>query len=49
MRMHLPLMELEATTSDVNETSVDKAVENYINEHPTRVKYWLTGDMTSAS
>jgi len=49
MRMHLPLNELEAAMSDANETSVDKAVEKYISEHPARVKYWLAGDMTSAS
>lgn len=49
MRMHLPLGELESAMSDANEGSVDKAVENYISEHPTRVKYWLTGEMGSAS
>ncbi|WP_230531482.1 glycine betaine ABC transporter substrate-binding protein [Microvirga roseola] len=49
MRMHLPLNELEAAMSNANETSVDKAVENYISEHPARVKYWLTGEMSAAS
>lgn len=49
MRMHLPLDELEAALSDANENSVEKAVENYISEHPARVKYWLTGEMTKSS
>ncbi|AWM85457.1 glycine betaine ABC transporter substrate-binding protein [Microvirga sp. 17 mud 1-3] len=49
MRMHLPLSELEAAMSDANESTVDKAIENYISEHPTRVKYWLTGEMKSSS
>jgi glycine betaine/proline transport system substrate-binding protein len=49
MRMHVPLEELEAAMSVANESSVDKAVEEYIAKHPARVKYWLTGEMTAAS
>lgn len=49
MRMHVPLNELEAAMSVANESSVDKAVEEYIAKHPVRVKYWLTGEMTAAS
>ena len=49
MRMHLPIDELQSAMSAANETSVDEAVEKYITEHSTRVKYWLTGEMPSAS
>lgn len=42
-RMWLPLDELEAALLDAEQRSVDKAVERYIENHPERVAYWLSG------
>lgn len=42
-RMFVPLDELEATMSQAENTSYDAAVEHYIQTHPRRVTYWVTG------
>jgi len=40
-RMKLPIDELEAAMFEAQETSYDKAVENYIDKNPERIKEWL--------
>lgn len=45
IRMHIPLEELEAAMFDAQETSYEEAIQAYIDEHPARVKYWLTGEV----
>lgn len=45
-RMFLPLDELEAIMAHANESSYEKAVEQYIADHPRRVDYWVTGELT---
>ncbi|UPG72760.1 glycine betaine ABC transporter substrate-binding protein [Roseomonas gilardii subsp. gilardii] len=40
-RMNLPLDELQKAMLDAQETSYDKAVENYIASHKDRVESWL--------
>jgi glycine betaine/proline transport system substrate-binding protein len=42
-RMFLPLDQLEAAMLEASKTSVDKAVTDYIAQHPKRVHYWVTG------
>jgi len=42
-RMFLPMDELEALMAAANDSSYDKAVDDYIREHPARVNYWVTG------
>lgn len=49
MRMHLPLEELESAMANAQETSYEEAIAKYIEEHPARVNYWLTGEMASSS
>ena len=44
-RMFLPLDELETLMEHANESSYEKAVEQYIAGHPRRVDYWVTGEM----
>lgn len=44
-RMYLPLDELEALMERANDTSYDEAVNEYINNHPQRVDYWITGKL----
>ena len=40
-RMKLPIDELEAAMFEAQETSYEKAVENYIDKNPERIKEWL--------
>lgn len=44
-RMFIPLDELETAMNRARETSYEEAVDWYMNEHATRVEYWLTGDL----
>lgn len=48
MRMHLPLDELESAMFNAQETSYEEAIAQYIEEHPARVNYWLTGEMAAS-
>jgi glycine betaine/proline transport system substrate-binding protein len=45
-RMFIPLQELEAIMAKANDGSYEKAVENYIKEHPKTVDYWVTGKIS---
>lgn len=40
-RMKLPIADLEAAMFDAQETSYDKAVDKYIEQHPDQIKSWL--------
>ena len=42
-RMYLPLDELEALMNQATDTSYEQAVQEYIETHPQRVDYWVTG------
>ncbi len=42
-RLYLPLAELEAAMALARETSYAAAVERYVERHPARIRYWLTG------
>ena len=42
-RMWLPLEELEAALLEAERTSVQTAVTRYIEQHPRRIEYWLSG------
>jgi len=42
-RMYLPLDELEALMNRATDTSYEQAVKEYIEEHPQRIDYWVTG------
>lgn len=42
-RMWLPLDEIETALLDAERHSVAEAVERYIENHPERVEYWLSG------
>ncbi len=43
VRMFLPLDQLEAAMLEASKSSVDQAVSDYIDKHPKRVDYWVTG------
>lgn len=42
-RMFIPLPELESIMAEANSTTYEKAVDDYIKQHPKRVYYWVTG------
>ncbi|MES9815859.1 MAG: glycine betaine ABC transporter substrate-binding protein [Candidatus Thiodiazotropha sp.] len=42
-RLYIPLQELEAIMAQANDSSYEKAVDNYIKQHPNTVDYWVTG------
>jgi len=42
-RMFIPLEELEQLMAVATETSYEDAVNQYIEQHPDRVNYWVTG------
>lgn len=42
-RMFLPMDEPEALMAAANDSSYDKAVDDYIRKHPARVNYRVTG------
>lgn len=44
-RFYIPLDELEALMAEATDTSYEEAVANYIESHPARVNYWLTGEI----
>ncbi|HKL76809.1 MAG TPA: glycine betaine ABC transporter substrate-binding protein [Gammaproteobacteria bacterium] len=43
-RMYIPLDQLQNAMLDASEDSYEEAVSNYIEDHPKRVKYWVTGE-----
>lgn len=45
-RMFIPLEELEAIMAKANDISYEKAVKDYVKEHPRTVDYWVTGKIT---
>ena len=44
-RMFMPLDELEAVMLEASKSSYGDACEAYIENHPQRVKYWMTGEL----
>lgn len=44
-RMWIPLAELETALLDARRHSVEEAVERYIDAHPRRVDYWVSGEL----
>ena len=44
-RMFIPLPELESLMAAAGDTSYDVAVQQYIEQHPDRVNYWVTGNL----
>jgi glycine betaine/proline transport system substrate-binding protein len=44
-RMFIPLEELEKIMARATETSYEDAVKEYIEQHPDRVNYWVTGKL----
>lgn len=42
-RYYLPLDELEEIMYEARETSYEEAIDNYMEENPERVNYWITG------
>lgn len=44
-RMYIPLDELQALMFDAQQTSHEEAIGRYIEQHPNRVSYWLTGEI----
>jgi glycine betaine/proline transport system substrate-binding protein len=44
-RMYLPLDELETIMEQANDSSYEEAVKAYIESHPKRVDYWVTGKL----
>lgn len=44
-RLYLPNDELAAVLLDSQNMGADKAVDRYIEDHPKRVNYWLTGNI----
>lgn len=43
-RMWLPRTELEAALLDAHEDSTSAAVDRYLEAHPDRIAYWVSGD-----
>jgi glycine betaine/proline transport system substrate-binding protein len=43
-RMYLPLEELEQAMSHAVDHGAEAAVDRYLERHPRRVRYWLTGE-----
>jgi glycine betaine/proline transport system substrate-binding protein len=44
-RMVLPLADVEAIMFEAQNSSYEKAVDNYIAKNPDRIDYWVTGQM----
>ena len=44
-RMQLPIDDLQQAMFEAQETSYEGAVANYIENHPERVDYWVTGEL----
>jgi glycine betaine/proline transport system substrate-binding protein len=47
-RMYLPADELAEILLAAQETSAEDAVAGYIEDHPRRIRYWLTGEVEEA-
>jgi glycine betaine/proline transport system substrate-binding protein len=45
-RLFIPLAELEAIMAKANDSSYEKAVEDYVKAHPKTVDYWVTGKIS---
>jgi glycine betaine/proline transport system substrate-binding protein len=45
-RMYLPINEIEAALLIATEDSVDAAVDDYLQQHPDRIEYWVTGRLS---
>jgi glycine betaine/proline transport system substrate-binding protein len=43
-RMKLPIADLEAAMFNAQQTSYEKAVDQYIADHPDQIKAWLAKD-----
>jgi glycine betaine/proline transport system substrate-binding protein len=43
-RMQIPVDELQASMYKAQETSYEEAVDDYIQAHPERINYWVTGE-----
>jgi glycine betaine/proline transport system substrate-binding protein len=48
-RMFIPMAELEQLMGEAEKTSYEKAAQHYIEKHPERVDYWVTGNITPNS
>ena len=46
-RMFIPLEELEQIMAHATDTSYEEAVNRYIEQHPDRVNYWVTGQVST--
>ena len=46
-RFHLPDQEMSDLLLQANEQTAEAAVDAYLASHPTRVRYWVTGDMSA--
>ncbi len=44
-RLYLPLPDLEAVMLEATETSYEQAAAEYVEAHPRRVHYWVTGEI----
>lgn len=44
-RMALPLDDLEAIIAQASQTSYEDAIRTYIDAHPARIRYWVTGEI----
>jgi glycine betaine/proline transport system substrate-binding protein len=44
-RLFIPLEDLEQIMAQANETSYGEAVQNYIDQNPKRINYWVTGEI----
>ena len=44
-RLYLPLADLEAVMLEATETSYEQAAAEYVEAHPRRVHYWVTGEI----
>jgi glycine betaine/proline transport system substrate-binding protein len=42
-RMFIPMQELEQLMAEATESTYENAVNRYIEQHPDRVNYWVTG------
>ena len=47
-RMYLPLEDLEAIMLEADNSSYEKAIDNYIANNKQRVDYWVTGEMPAS-
>jgi glycine betaine/proline transport system substrate-binding protein len=44
-RMYLPIDMLQSAMFDAQDTTYEKAVDEFIKSHPKMVDYWVTGQM----